>query len=76
MGQQEGECQAKMRDVETSQKRLKQKARKLLGNYMQRYYSENTAMRFKHWKLLIVSLKERATVLKRTMAHMKKYQFL
>lgn len=26
------------------------KARKLLGNYMQRYYSENTAMRFRKWR--------------------------
>ena len=49
------------------------KGRKLLANYLQRYYSENTAMRFKHWKLSIVQDKERESILKRTIAHMKKY---
>lgn len=55
---------------------MKLKARKLLANYMQRYYSENTAMKFKQWKLSIIKAKEREAIMKRTIQHMKKHQFV
>lgn len=40
------------KQIEKLNEILKKKAHKLMGNYLMRYYSENTEMRFKAWKEL------------------------
>lgn len=39
------------REIEKLDTRMRKKAHKLMGNYLMRYYSDNTEMRFKHWKM-------------------------
>jgi hypothetical protein len=51
IGISEKENEFRTKEVDFNQKSLKTKARKLMANYLQRFYSENTAMRFKYWKL-------------------------
>ena len=76
IGLKETENLERIKEIENYQMALKTKARKLMANYLVRYYSENTAMRFKQWKLQLTHSKQREQILKRTIAHMKKYQFI
>ena len=75
IGQKEKIDEEQSKQLDDIHKLMIKKARKLLGNYMQRYYSDNTQWRFRMWKEAVRLKREQQQTIRKMLFHLKRSYF-